>query len=707
MSRLGSPAGASRPPPSAVDARARWGPARAPGAGRAGPADGPPGAAVKLSLTTKIILAFAVTLGSIALFAIFTVREFHAVGEDLRSINDGHLVLTRLAGQLETHQQNRFRDLRRGLEDTDPASREVVLRIAAAYFPDVVRSRIGEVREVCGRQLRLVEPPRTSEDRTKRDFYRAIRDRTEVIGRLHAGTDALTERMLARLRAGESVAELASEIDALESDLRGEIYQLNKRIHDETDRAVRRAERDERNAIFRVVAMTVTALLVGLLLTLLSARALAPITELVRFARAISRGDYSHRARTRGDDELSALAEELTLMAKNRKDREEALDRQQEELERAYHRVADLKRYHESVVESLRTAVIVTDRDLIVTGANRATGVVLELDPAEVRGRRLPELALGEILVAAIGPLEQVLGGSEAQLASDLAIGERRLDATVAPFLGERGAVLGLVVAVEDVTEAARTKEALIRSERLAAIGRMSAHVTHEIRNPLSSIGLNAELLEQIVTGPESESVRPEEAHELAVAITREVDRLTAITDEYLRFARLPRPRLVPHALPRLLADVASFVRADLHAARVEVVVEPCEPPPPEVAIDVDQLRQAVLNLVRNAKESMPEGGRVTLRVERTSDEVAIAVVDTGVGIPAESLDRIFDPFYSTKLTGTGLGLALVQQIVTEHGGRLDVRSTPGEGTSFRIVLPPAPPAGEPPRPSLLSAVEE
>lgn len=628
---------------------------------------------MKLSLTGKIFLGFASTLITFAVIALFSVNEFHALGEDLRNINDGHLVLARLAGQLETHQQNRFRDLRRVRAEADPDSQQVVLRIATAYFPDVIRSRVDDVRDVCDKQIQ-----NKAIDGAKLGFYRAIHGRIDEIGRRHEVVDELTETMLQRVRSGVSLNDLDGQVERLEGDLRGEVYQLVKIIDDETDRAVRRAERDERNAIWRVVALTIAALLVGLLMTVLAGRSLAPIHQLVEFARAVSRGDYEQQVELRGDDELSALASELKAMARVRKEREEELDRQQDELERAYHRVADLKRYHESVVQSLRTAVIVTDRELTVTSANRAVETSLGLVRDEVRGRRLDTLPIGAKLVDAVGPLADLLESAQTVSISAMVLDDRTVEISVAPFQNDEGAVMGLVLAAEDVTEAVQTKEALIRSERLAAIGRMSAHVTHEIRNPLSSIGLNAELL------VDSD---PVEARQLCQAIIREVDRLTAITDEYLRFARLPRPELGPSEVRPLLTTIAQFVARDLSAASVEIDVDVGDDVPP-VQIDTDQIRQAILNLVRNAKESMPEGGHIQLTARREDDGIAIVVGDTGGGIDTASIERIFDPFYSTKLTGTGLGLALVQQIVTEHGGSLRVESERGSGTEVTLVLP-------------------
>ncbi len=225
----------------------------------------------------------------------------------------------------------------------------------------------------------------------------------------------------------------------------------------------------------------------------------------------------------------------------------------------------------------------------------------------------------------------------------------------------------------------------LVRSERLAAVGKMAAMITHEVRNPLSSIALNTELLEEELASS------PGEAREICRAITREVDRLTAITEEYLSFARLPKPRLTSSSLPALVDDLARFVREDLASRQVELVVEHGDDLP-AVMCDEGQIRQALLNLVRNAAEAMSGrgGGHVWVRTQATDTVVTVAVADDGPGIAPELRDRLFDPFVSTKDGGTGLGLALSHQIIKDHGGTILVTSTPGEGATFTLELPRA-----------------
>jgi signal transduction histidine kinase len=223
----------------------------------------------------------------------------------------------------------------------------------------------------------------------------------------------------------------------------------------------------------------------------------------------------------------------------------------------------------------------------------------------------------------------------------------------------------------------------LIQSERLATIGRMASQIAHEVRNPLASIGLNAELLVDEVPGKESEARR------LVTAIAKEVDRLSDITESYLRFVRLPQSKKEREDLGALVASVMAFSRAELERSGVRVSLD-VQADLPEVWADESQLRQALLNLVRNAMEAMPGGGALALRLAKAvTGEVVLTVADSGPGIPAEMVTKVFDPFFTTKEKGTGLGLALVQQIVTEHGGRIDVHVA--DGTSFVVTLPPVP----------------
>ncbi|MBS2030293.1 MAG: HAMP domain-containing protein [Deltaproteobacteria bacterium] len=243
----------------------------------------------------------------------------------------------------------------------------------------------------------------------------------------------------------------------------------------------------------------------------------------------------------------------------------------------------------------------------------------------------------------------------------------------------------------EREAQLAQKQQELVRAERLAAMGRVTAQITHEIRNPLSSIGLNAEMLEEGLASAQFGT--PEQAREsleLLGAIAREVDRLTEITEQYLRFARAPKPQLASEDVNAVVGALLDFLAPELQGAQLHVDRAFVSGPLWAVC-DEGQLRQALLNLVRNAREAM-EGKPGTLRVETSQrgERVEIAVQDNGPGVSAEDLARIFDPFFSTKQRGTGLGLAVTQQIIREHGGEISCTSTPGLGTRFIVSLPRA-----------------
>ncbi len=243
------------------------------------------------------------------------------------------------------------------------------------------------------------------------------------------------------------------------------------------------------------------------------------------------------------------------------------------------------------------------------------------------------------------------------------------------------------------VGELSKAQRSALESERLAAIGKMAAHVTHEIRNPLSSIGLNVEMLEEELAEPD-DSAKRREARELLSSIRREVERLESLSEEYLRMARLPQPRMEADDVAQAVRDVATFSKKEMENAgcTIALVVDgDADGRVPPALFDEGQLRQALLNLLRNAREAMPEGGTIDVSVRAEGMSVVIRVEDRGAGIPDEIRTRVFDPFFSTKGQGTGLGLAITRQIVEAHGGELVCEPRSGGGTTFKIALPIAP----------------
>ncbi len=238
------------------------------------------------------------------------------------------------------------------------------------------------------------------------------------------------------------------------------------------------------------------------------------------------------------------------------------------------------------------------------------------------------------------------------------------------------------------VSGLSRAQTLALSNERLAAIGKMAAHVTHEIRNPLSAMGLNLELLEEELG--RDQAARGAEVKNLLAAIQREVQRLEQLSEEYLRVARLPQPRMEADDVAATVREVAEFARREIEGAGCSIAVRVAEHLPPAL-FDEAQLRQALLNLMRNAREAMPGGGPIEVGVVAEGMSVVVSVDDRGGGIPEDIRARVFDPFFSTKGEGTGLGLAITRHIVEAHGGSVTCEPRPSGGTRFRIALPIAP----------------
>ncbi|MDJ0762327.1 MAG: ATP-binding protein [Myxococcota bacterium] len=230
----------------------------------------------------------------------------------------------------------------------------------------------------------------------------------------------------------------------------------------------------------------------------------------------------------------------------------------------------------------------------------------------------------------------------------------------------------------------------LIRSERLATAGKMAAQVTHEIRNPLSSLGLNAELLEEeLALNAEQGEKDNSEAKTLLNAMQDEIERLTGITESYLRFARLPSPEPTFDDLNDAVKTALEFMRGEISECGIAINTD-LSPTLGPVLFDRGQIRQALTNLFRNACEAMQDGGILVVGTQRQGDWIELSVTDTGPGVPEDAVDHIFDAFYSTKSSGTGLGLPLVRQICLAHGGEIRYESTAEQGSRFVIALPGA-----------------
>lgn len=303
----------------------------------------------------------------------------------------------------------------------------------------------------------------------------------------------------------------------------------------------------------------------------------------------------------------------------------------------------------ETVLERVRAGVLIVDLNDVVTEVNPNGRLLL----GEVVGKRVT----------------QVFRGAMQHRAWEEEFGERRLVCSQAVLPAQ-----GRVIVVEDVTELWAMRERAQRDERLVAVGHLAAGLAHEIRNPLASLSAVLQMLQED---------RPSRQLELALG---EAERLNRLVEEFLTASSRPALRLEPVRADRLAIDVVESFRQDPRfAEHIRVELEASEA---SAMLDPDRMRQVLWNLLTNAAQASEAGGRIRVEVRARGTDVEIVILDHGAGIGPAELPRIFDPFFTRRHGGTGLGLAVVDQIVRAHGGTIEVTSAPGEGTRFTVNLP-------------------
>lgn len=336
-----------------------------------------------------------------------------------------------------------------------------------------------------------------------------------------------------------------------------------------------------------------------------------------------------------------------------------------------------LRTFNENILRSLSSGLLTIDQQGTVLFANPTAGQLLG-QAGSLYERDCEELLPG--LRDHLGDSGGLRHRFELEITRPDDNRQIMLGLSCSTLLDEDAQFLGHIVNFQDVTELREMETVVRRSERLAAVGALAASVAHEVRNPLAAISGCAELLDT--------SEVNEEDQRLIKVIRSETARLADIVTELLDYTRerqLVRTRI---DLAQALLELGDNFRADPSNAEVEIVVD-VPKRVVSVELDVSQLTQVLWNLVRNGAQAMEGKGKLVLELrDHRRDRVEIDVRDEGVGIPAEDLERVFEPFFSTKSGGTGIGLALVHRIIDEHGGVIRVDSTPGEGTTFTVTLP-------------------
>jgi len=350
--------------------------------------------------------------------------------------------------------------------------------------------------------------------------------------------------------------------------------------------------------------------------------------------------------------------------------------------------LARLKEFNENIIESINVGVMVINLAGRVTNWNGALEEVYGLRREETIGRRITEVFRPEMLRA----LRELMTRSEWQKGEPVYVYKFRaqaadgrdlmLNISLAPLQSKTSEIEGTLVAIEDVTERIRLEEQLQQSDKLSSIGLLAAGVAHEVNTPLTGISSYSQMLMQQI--PDTDP-----RHLLLEKIYRQTSRASSIVNNLLNFSRVSDARLVPVDLNHVLDDTIQLLEAQLRNSDIVVTCNYSAHLPSAIG-NAAKLQQVFMNLILNARDAMPQGGRMEIATGTAEDAILISFRDTGSGIAPEHLAKIYDPFFTTKQIGkgTGLGLAVSYGIIRDHGGDILVESQQGEGTLFQITLP-------------------
>lgn len=342
------------------------------------------------------------------------------------------------------------------------------------------------------------------------------------------------------------------------------------------------------------------------------------------------------------------------------------------------------KELYRLVFESMIEGVIVTDRDNKIILINRAMEEFLAIPKERAYSQQLeycnfdPEVK---------GLLDDATEKNERIIDREIHLRRtnKAFTLTLLPLLHNDENVGNIIILV-DITEKKEREIQLRQAESLAALTTLSAGVAHEIKNPLASIDIHIQLLRKQIAKRKGENVKNME--NLLVIVKEEIDRLNSIVQDFLFAVRPMNMNLSRESINDIMKEMMDFLKYELQEADISVMLE-FEEGLPEVSVDPKYLKQALLNVVKNSIEALEGGGRLNVKTEEASDgDVLIHIIDNGKGIPENIMGKIFEPYFTTRKFGTGLGLVIVYKIIKELGGDIKVSSKENEGTAFSIKLP-------------------
>lgn len=449
---------------------------------------------------------------------------------------------------------------------------------------------------------------------------------------------------------------------------------------------------------FYLLTIGVIAFTISISLGLYMSRRLAsPILQLNEGVDHIGKRDFKHRVHIKTGDEIEDLADKFNLMASRLEDFDSKITSWNEDLQNEVEKrtkelknsEAELVRERDKLKNFIHSAgegVIITDMDRKINLINPAALKILALSSVKLKNKSLFKSDLIEAHI-----FEELINKGRVHYSTTKEYNGKTLDLSVTILRSKDGDVQGSMILFRDMTEYQKMIETrremerqIFQAEKLVSLGVLSAGIAHEIGNPLAAIKVSAQAL------AEEEDITNTTSFYIA-RLVKEVDRLNKFVKTFGDFAYSHTKKITKCQMENVLEETVFWMRKEAENHGVVINFNSSKATLKEVSVDPDRIKQVLINLIINAVHSMPDGGKVGISIKGVripKRGVEISVSDEGAGIPEEDMSRVFDPFYTTKSNGTGLGLAVSMKIVKDHGGDLSIDSTVNCGTTCKVFLP-------------------
>ncbi|MAY81368.1 MAG: hypothetical protein CL930_11365 [Deltaproteobacteria bacterium] len=589
------------------------------------------------SIQVRIVAAFFLSLAALASTIGYGIIQLRGIGTELDAVNAGFLPMAKVGIELTAIVRQLDRDhdrFARAASRTDAGR-----RANASLYRAGIHDSVHQGRLAAARARTIVTHPTDMATITRVE---------NVLEEIETQSSAYEQAVGTWLTAQEAsdqdeATRLLADLDRRRQALAAGAALTQALVEGQVEQVSHRTAKAQDRALVVSGSLGALAILLSCLLTGFALVALRPINQLTEQVQRVAAGDLTGRIDLDTNDEMGMLAQEFNTMAQAVADRDQTLQERANILDKLSLRLR-------KILDTITAGLIVVEENTIQV-ANPAAAALWGLSPDDDLPGWLSSLSPGHY--------ESIQHGGHTYAVQ------------VVPF-GTQGAL----IVGEDVTQRNRTRERLIRSERLAIVGQMLAQITHEVRNPLNAMSLNAELLAEETMGDESTA--------MLGTITGEIRRLEQITARYLHLSRKRVPELVESSPTELVSRVLKLEGPVLEQAGVTARVEGKETP--VCKLDADAIERTLRNLVRNAIEA--GAAELQFKVDATETKVRFTLTDDGPGMNDTEAEKAFDPFFTTKARGTGLGLAISRQEIEEIGGSLEYESPPSSGAKFTIDIP-------------------